>query len=529
MARGEGMGRAGRSVPPPHQAGPRATQFRPTASAIRAIMSAEEGSDVHRLLTAILAALWPVIALAQDWTGSEFDARLLSDEEKRLVQAALVVSGDYVGLLDGAWGRASQRALERYTIRQFNNPKPRFADLAPLLEALEAERVSGGWETVYFESTDTSYAHPFRLLDRTSDRDTIRFDAPDGRLALIVSFADLSDTLALHRLVYRDAVPSPEPYQSFRTDRLITSIGTGGGTYAYIRSDLIEGNYVTVSVIGGEENRHRIALIAASMQRGRAPELVLPAGGLLSAIVAGEPSAGAGPSSAGGAAAPRVAAPRASNPFARPASRPEPVPAGSGTGFFINNTDLVTAAHVIDGCRGLKLAGGADLTVTALDRDLDLAVVTSSERAGAWLELSTVTAPKLGEQVTALGYPYLAQLGTGLTATGGNVSSLGGLNGDSREIMISAPVQPGNSGGPLLNRDGAVIGVVVSRVDDMKMLESTGTLPQNMNFAVPNDILTAFLTRSRISFPASGVRRIDPAEGIPAEVAEAVVPIFCYQ
>ena len=95
--------------------------------------------------------------------------------------------------------------------------------------------------------------------------------------------------------------------------------------------------------------------------------------------------------------------------------------------------------------------------------------------------------------------------------------------------MISAPIQPGNSGGPLVNAHGAVIGVVVSRVDDLVILENTGTLPQNMNFAVRNDTLTDFLRGAQVMFPAATGEGFKLDEGVPDSFAQAVVPIYCYQ
>ncbi len=159
---------------------------------------------------------------------------------------------------------------------------------------------------------------------------------------------------------------------------------------------------------------------------------------------------------------------------------------GSGTGFYIAPTTLVTAAHVIDGCRAVGLIDGTPLEVLNSDSSMDLAVLSGATDIGAWLKLSALEVPKLGETVTALGYPYYTSLDQGLTVTSGNVSALRGIDGSSNRVMITAPVQPGNSGGPLLNKKGAVIGVVVSRVDDMAILEETGSLPQNMNFAVPS-------------------------------------------
>ena len=112
-------------------------------------------------LTKFLLGLWLVsgIAAAEPSLDSEFDARPLLTQEKRTLQAALSFSGDYVGLLDGAWGKGSQRALELYSLRTIGSDKPRFQDVLPVLQAFEEERLLSGWEIFYSEDTNTSYAY----------------------------------------------------------------------------------------------------------------------------------------------------------------------------------------------------------------------------------------------------------------------------------------------------------------------------------------------------------------------------------
>ncbi|MCB6179239.1 serine protease [Rhodobacter sp. Har01] len=202
---------------------------------------------------------------------------------------------------------------------------------------------------------------------------------------------------------------------------------------------------------------------------------------------------------------------------------------GSGTGFYIAPTMLVTAAHVIEGCGAVAMIDGTPLDVVAADSSLDIAVLAGATDAGAWLKLSALEVPKLGEAVTALGYPYYTSLDQGLTVTSGNVSALRGADGSSNRVMITAPVQPGNSGGPLLNKKGAVIGVVVSRIDDLAVLEETGSLPQNMNFAVPSGPLLTFLAQNRISRPQGDGSGAEMSGEVPAGVAMAVIPLHCYQ
>ena len=227
-----------------------------------------------------------------------------------------------------------------------------------------------------------------------------------------------------------------------------------------------------------------------------------------------------------------VASPGATAPTPAPS---EPLPKvtgtlkGSGSGFYIAPTVLVTAAHVVEGCGAVAMVDGTPLEVKASESTLDLAMLAGAPDAGVWLKLSALEVPKLGETVTALGYPYYTSLDQGLTVTSGNVSALRGIDGSSNRVMITAPVQPGNSGGPLLNKKGAVIGVVVSRIDDIAVLEETGSLPQNMNFAVPTGPLLTFLATNRWVKPQGEGSGGDVTGGVPDGVSNAVVPLYCYE
>ncbi|WP_225029355.1 S1C family serine protease [Xinfangfangia pollutisoli] len=233
------------------------------------------------------------------------------------------------------------------------------------------------------------------------------------------------------------------------------------------------------------------------------------------------PGAGAPPVAPGGT---EVAA-----PAAPPKDKVTGTLIGSGSGFYIAPTILVTAAHVIDECGAVAMIDGTPLEIIAQDSSLDLAVLSGAADSAAWLKLSALEVPKLGETVTALGYPYYTSLDQGLTVTSGNVSALRGIDGSSNRVMITAPVQPGNSGGPLLNKKGAVIGVVVARVDDMAILEETGSLPQNMNFAVPSGPLLTFLAQNRITRPQGAGTSGEMSGEVPQGVADAVVPLHCYK
>ena len=100
----------------------------------------------------------------------------------------------------------------------------------------------------------------------------------------------------------------------------------------------------------------------------------------------------------------------------------------------------------------------------------------------------------------AIGYPYRGLLTSDFTVTTGIVSSLSGIFNDTRHLQISAAVQPGNSGGPLLDFTGAVVGVVAAKLDAIRVARATGNLPENINFAIKTGALRDFLDNSAVMY-----------------------------
>jgi S1-C subfamily serine protease len=94
------------------------------------------------------------------------------------------------------------------------------------------------------------------------------------------------------------------------------------------------------------------------------------------------------------------------------------------------------------------------------------------------------TPPKVGERVVAIGYPLASIMGLTAKLTTGDISALAGSSDDPRYYQFSAPVQPGNSGGPLLNSSGEVIGVVTSKLNWELTLKASGQIPEGVNYAV---------------------------------------------
>lgn len=163
----------------------------------------------------------------------------------------------------------------------------------------------------------------------------------------------------------------------------------------------------------------------------------------------------------------------------------------TGTGFQIAaGGGFVTNQHVIDGCMEVRIRDVGTATVVAADSDNDLAYLTADTDADLPVAVFR-SQPKIarGETVVAMGFPLHGTLSSQGNVTVGTISALAGYNDDFRELQFSAPIQPGNSGGPLIDRSGHVVGIVSSEL----VSEIAEEVPQNVNFAIKAEIVIAFL------------------------------------
>jgi S1-C subfamily serine protease len=151
-------------------------------------------------------------------------------------------------------------------------------------------------------------------------------------------------------------------------------------------------------------------------------------------------------------------------------------PSGMGSGFYVSPDVVVTNAHVVDGAGYVELKKNLKdkpirvLEILAVDRDADVALLRASE-TGAPLVLSEFL-PGAGEPVVVISSP----LGLEKTVSQGIISGFREHN-KKRYLQITAPISPGSSGGPVLNRQGKVLGVTAFILD--------GNHAQNLNFAIP--------------------------------------------
>jgi len=161
---------------------------------------------------------------------------------------------------------------------------------------------------------------------------------------------------------------------------------------------------------------------------------------------------------------------------------------GSGTGFAVREDGyILTCYHIVATADSISvISGGKPIRATLLkqSRSNDLALIKISRKTPNYLELVEPDSVRMGERVFTIGFPVTDVLGVEPKYTDGTISSLSGIQDEASLLQISVPVQPGNSGGPLVNDDGKVVGIITSRAADIAFFKTAGALPQNVNWAV---------------------------------------------
>ncbi len=156
---------------------------------------------------------------------------------------------------------------------------------------------------------------------------------------------------------------------------------------------------------------------------------------------------------------------------------------------MISNAQVVEAATQV---RLVTSAGLISAKVVKADAANDLALLKAEGRFAA-LPVAASRAVKLGGTVATVGFPNIGLQGFAPKLAKGEIASLSGAGDDARYFQISVPVQPGNSGGALVDERGNVVGVVSAKLSARAALAASGSLPENVNYAVKSSYLLSFL------------------------------------
>jgi uncharacterized protein len=208
-------------------------------------------------------------------------------------------------------------------------------------------------------------------------------------------------------------------------------------------------------------------------------------------------------------------------------------PTATGTGFFITEDGyLISNYHVVKGAAKVRLLTGTgliDTTVVKVDAANDLALLKA---VGAFkpLPIAASRTVKLGATVATVGFPDTGLQGFSPKLAKGEIGSLAGIQDDPRYFQISVPVQPGNSGGALVDARGNVVGIVAAKLSAKAALDATGALPENVNYAVKSSLLLSFLesapeVAAKLKEPNT---KDEPFEDVVKSAQDAAVLVLVY-
>lgn len=450
-----------------------------------------------------------------------FAPRDYAEADVALLTLALEAEGDLPARDPAGWTAEAGTALAAFALRRFGDPVPRGLHAAALARGFEARLAAEGWRQVDLPGLGATLALPLPLFGNAQPEEGgLRRWSLDGTATVLVHRFAASGMRRWHAAAAK-AHAGPQPVRETANAEGWTTAGQlADGRRFITRSIPVGADWLTVYASADPEAAGLLPLLAAGLTASPrtaadAPVwTVTPEGALARDMAATD----------------RLARTLAPAPVPMPAAARPPedgAPAATGTGFYVSDRVLLTADHVVRGCSRVALSDGTEIAALAADPDLDLAAFRVPEPTPVWLDLARDAAPRLGQRVSAAGFPYFSIVGTALNLTGGNVSALTGVDDDSRFLAFTAPVQPGNSGGPLIDGRGRVAGLVVSRLSEQFIIEETGSLPQNMNFALKPSEIHNFLSKSGVVLPDIGGATFDLDAGVPPEITAAVVPVIC--
>jgi TPR repeat protein len=214
----------------------------------------------------------------------------------------------------------------------------------------------------------------------------------------------------------------------------------------------------------------------------------------------------------------------------KPADTAPPRPQRTtGSGFVVSQDgSVLTNSHVVRDCRNIRvtLEGQPPQVASLLQRDADndMAVLKTTLQPTDVARFREDKPMRSGDGVVAIGYPLSNLLSREPNVTAGVVSALAGLRGDKRHYQVTAPIQNGNSGGPLADMSGNIVGIVTAT---LRANANSDRVLQNVNFAIKSDLARKFLSDSNVAFgTAPATATLSPAD-VGDKVRKVTVFVEC--
>ena len=273
-----------------------------------------------------------------------------------------------------------------------------------------------------------------------------------------------------------------------------------------------KGNYAAAEMIRNAESKLNNALILLAQDRAKILLELIKEGHHTSAGSFGNTPGSAGPGQPAG-------------------PKPKHSAKGSGSGAVISPAGhIATAAHVIKGATYLEIVtpeGTFPATVLNNDEQNDVALLKVDRAFDAHIRVGRSSEVRLGQSVATIGFPNIGIQGHSPKVTQGMISSENGIQNDIRMWQISVPIQPGNSGGPLLDEKGRLVGIVVATLS-LRAIQMTGSVPQNVNYAIKGAYLEPLLNFHKLTAEDSPSTALESFQDMIASAQKSSVLILVY-
>ena len=204
--------------------------------------------------------------------------------------------------------------------------------------------------------------------------------------------------------------------------------------------------------------------------------------------------------------------------------------AASGSGFAVTSDGyVITNYHVIKGCTDVYIHDKGESilsTIVTYDPNNDIALLKGKFKPRNFYPLSREST-KLLTEVYVAGHPFGRDISTSVKVTRGIVSSLTGVANNFSNLQIDASLQPGNSGGPIINDKGNVIGVAVAKLDLEKIVEDYGVVPENVNFGVKANLVINIMESENIKLPKQNLKSM-PMSDLSEMITDGTYYLSCW-
>jgi S1-C subfamily serine protease len=462
-----------------------------------------------RLSLLPIAAILIIFSLLGGFCSTSADAQTRAQQEQhvRRLQYLLLWTGDYLGQLDGRPGALLSHAIRSYQ-RKAGFRGGEALDSVQLRYLRElAGRLIRQFDYGHEPDADGGgyVALPRAILKHRSAEDMgARYHTADNSLEL-ETVRNSSDAPTLLEL-YRSAL------RAFDADSL--TINIFGGDYFIMSGHVGD----IVHSVRFEERGHEIKGIKIRFRRDSDPRYPPLAKAMLQDYAPfGDPAA--------------IGAPPALSEVGlamRASLETERTSKSSGSGFIVSTRGhVLTNAHVVLSCDDIRVGKNRTARLVAVQNGEDLALLQVPDLGAERVAEFAKSEVLLGEDVAVFGYPLRPILAEQLNMTTGIVSSLRGLSGDPSFIQISASVQPGDSGGPVVDFKGRVVGIATGVLNTARAARRPESTHTPLNFAIRHERMLRFLRSQGIEPKVTSNTHILTKTKLATQASTYTLPITC--